>query len=47
MLEWIDRSLEDNGLISPGDKELLMVAEEPMQVCEHVIRASERQRELV
>jgi uncharacterized protein (TIGR00730 family) len=44
MLDWIDRSLEDHGLISPGDKELLMVAEEPMQVCEHVIRASERQR---
>jgi uncharacterized protein (TIGR00730 family) len=44
MLEWIDRSLEDSGLISPGDKELLMVAEEPMQVCKHVIRASERQR---
>ena len=44
MLEWIDRSLEDSGLISPGDKELLMVCDEPMQVCEHVIRASERQR---
>ena len=46
MLEWIDRSLEDNGLISRGDKELLMVCNEPMQVCEHVIRASERQRSL-
>jgi uncharacterized protein (TIGR00730 family) len=46
MLDWIDRSLEDHGLISPGDKELLMVAEKPMQVCEHVIRASERQREM-
>jgi len=45
VLEWIDRSLEDHGLISPGDKELLMVAEEPKEVCEHVIRASERQRE--
>jgi uncharacterized protein (TIGR00730 family) len=44
LLEWIDRGLEDNGLISPGDKELLVVADEPMQVCEHVIRASERQR---
>jgi len=46
MLDWIDRSLEDNGLISPGDKDLLMVADEPMQVCEHVIRASEMQREM-
>lgn len=46
MLEWIDRSLEDNRLISPGDKELLLVCDEPHQVCEHVIRASERQRAL-
>jgi uncharacterized protein (TIGR00730 family) len=44
MLEWIDRSLEDHGLISPGDKDLLVVCDEPAQVCEHVIRASERQR---
>jgi uncharacterized protein (TIGR00730 family) len=44
LLEWIDRGLEDNGLVSPGDKELLMVCDEPMQVCEHVIRASESQR---
>jgi uncharacterized protein (TIGR00730 family) len=46
LLEWIDRGLEDNGLISPGDKELLVVADEPMQVCKHVIRASEKQRAL-
>ena len=44
LLEWIDRGLEDHGLISPGDKELLVVADEPMQVCKHVMRASERQR---
>lgn len=44
MLDWIDRSLEDHGLIAPGDKELLTVAEEPMEVCERVIRASEEQR---
>lgn len=46
LLEWIDRGLEDNGLISPGDKELLMVADEPHDVCAHVIRAGERQRAL-
>jgi len=46
LLEWIDRSLEDHGLVSPGDKELLVVCDEPMQVCEHVIRASEEQRAL-
>src|SRR3954454_18438437 len=44
MLEWIDRGLEDHGLISPGDKELLVVADEPMQVCKHVMRASEMQK---
>jgi len=44
LLAWIDRGLEDHGLISPGDKELLVVCDEPMQVCEHVMRASERQR---
>jgi uncharacterized protein (TIGR00730 family) len=46
MLDWIDRSLEDNGLISPGDKELLVLCDEPAQVCEHVVCASERQRAL-
>ncbi len=46
LLEWIDQGLEDNGLISPGDKELLVVADEPMQVCRHVMRASELQRAL-
>jgi uncharacterized protein (TIGR00730 family) len=44
LLEWIDRGLEDHGLISPGDKELLVVADEPDQVCKHVMRASEEQR---
>ncbi|MGN6217256.1 MAG: TIGR00730 family Rossman fold protein [Solirubrobacterales bacterium] len=46
LLEWIDLGLEDHGLISPGDKELLVLADEPMQVCKHVMRASERQRTL-
>ena len=46
LLEWIDRGLEDHGLISPGDKELLVVADEPDQVCKHVMRASERQQAL-
>jgi uncharacterized protein (TIGR00730 family) len=46
LLEWIDRGLEDHGLISPGDKELLVVADEPEQVCKHVLRASEKQRQV-
>lgn len=45
LLDWIDDALEDNGLISTGDKELLVVADEPHDVCKHVIRASEVQRE--
>ena len=44
LLEWIERSLERHGLISPGDKELLVIADEPMQVCKHVMRAAELQR---
>jgi uncharacterized protein (TIGR00730 family) len=46
MLDWIDDVLEDDGMISPGDKELLLLADTPEQVCEHVQRASERQREM-
>jgi uncharacterized protein (TIGR00730 family) len=45
VLEWIDEALEGNGLISPGDKELLVVTDSPGDVCKHVIRASERQKE--
>jgi uncharacterized protein (TIGR00730 family) len=44
MLSWIDDSLEDDGLISPGDKELLLLADTPDEVCDHVRRASERQK---
>jgi uncharacterized protein (TIGR00730 family) len=44
LLDWIDLKLEDEGLISPGDKELLVVADEPGEVCEHVVRASVAQK---
>lgn len=43
LLGWIDSSLEDTGMISPGDKELLVVADTPSEVCEHVLRAKEQQ----
>ena len=46
MLDWIDRSLEDEAMISAGDKELLLLADTPEEVCEHVRRASEVQREM-
>ncbi len=46
MLGWIDDVLEDDGLISAGDKELLMVADTPAEVCSHVRRASDAQKEM-
>jgi uncharacterized protein (TIGR00730 family) len=44
LLDWIDTSLEDDGLIAPEDKELLVTAETPDEVCEHVVRASRAQK---
>jgi uncharacterized protein (TIGR00730 family) len=44
LLAWIDDTLEDAGLIGPADKELLVTADTPDEVCEHVSRASERQK---
>jgi len=46
LLEWIDDSLEDDGMIGPEDKELLVVANTPDEVCDHVRRASAAQKEL-
>ena len=47
LLEWIDRGLEDNGMITAADKDLLLLADTPDEVCEHVRRASEAQKELI
>ena len=44
LLDWIDNELEDAGMIGPGDKELLLTADAPGEICEHVIRASEQQK---
>jgi uncharacterized protein (TIGR00730 family) len=44
MLAWIDDVLEEQGLISSGDKELLLVADDPEEVCTHVNRAAAAQR---
>jgi uncharacterized protein (TIGR00730 family) len=46
MLSWIDDVLEDDGLVSPGDKELLLLADTPEEVCAHVTAASAKQKEL-
>jgi uncharacterized protein (TIGR00730 family) len=47
LLAWIDDTLEDDGLIGPEDKELLVTVDTPAEVCEHVLRAKERQQQLV
>jgi uncharacterized protein (TIGR00730 family) len=46
LLEWIDDILEDESLISSADKELLVVADTPEEVCEHVRRASRAQKQM-
>jgi uncharacterized protein (TIGR00730 family) len=45
LLDWIDDTLEDGGMIGPVDKELLVVADTPEEVCDHVRRASAAQKE--
>jgi predicted Rossmann-fold nucleotide-binding protein len=47
LLDWIDDTLEDLGLISPADKELLVTVDTPEEVCDHVRAASERQKRAV
>jgi uncharacterized protein (TIGR00730 family) len=44
LLDWIDESLEDTGLIAPPDLELLVTADSAAEVCGHVQRATEMQK---
>jgi uncharacterized protein (TIGR00730 family) len=46
LLDWIDTELEDAGMIAPADERLLVTADSPGEVCDHVLRARERQRGL-
>jgi uncharacterized protein (TIGR00730 family) len=46
LLAWVDDTLEEEGMIAPGDKELLVTADTPEQVCDHVQRASAMQKGL-
>ncbi len=46
LLSWIDDSLEDDGLTATADKELLVTADTPEEVCDHVLRASSIQKQL-
>jgi predicted Rossmann-fold nucleotide-binding protein len=46
LLDWIDHNLEDDGMITPQDKELLVTTDSPDEVCDHVRLASSKQKEL-
>ncbi len=45
LLAWLDH-VENDGLISPADRDLLVTADSPAEVCDHVLRASKKQKEL-
>jgi uncharacterized protein (TIGR00730 family) len=47
LLRWIDEGLDDNGLIDRADMRLLVTADTTEEICNHVRRASEAQRQLV
>ena len=44
LLDWLANDVEVDGLIAPEDDDLLILADRPEEVCDHVLRASERQR---
>ena len=46
MLAWLHEGLEEQGLVSAGDPELLSIADEPSEVCALVERACARQLDL-
>ena len=46
LLDWLANDVEVDGLIAPEDDDLLILADRPEEVCDHVLRASERQRAL-
>ena len=46
LIDWIDNDVAVDGLIGAADKELLLLADTPGEVCDHVLRAKARQREL-
>jgi uncharacterized protein (TIGR00730 family) len=46
LLDWIDDALDDAGLIARADMQLLVTADTTEEVCAHVRRASEAQKQL-
>ena len=47
LLEWVDDTLGDEGLISTADKEMLVAVDTPEEVCDHVLHACSAQHEAV
>jgi uncharacterized protein (TIGR00730 family) len=46
LLRWIDEDLDNNGLIDRADMRLLVTADTTEEICNHVRRASEAQKQL-
>jgi uncharacterized protein (TIGR00730 family) len=46
LLDWVDEELDDTSLISPPDMELLVTADSVAEICGHVQKATELQKEL-
>jgi uncharacterized protein (TIGR00730 family) len=46
LLDWIDGSLDDSGLIAPADMELLVTADSVEEICGHVEKAAALQKQL-
>jgi uncharacterized protein (TIGR00730 family) len=44
LLDWVDESLEDTGLVAPSDMELLVTADTVGEICGHVRKAREMQK---
>jgi uncharacterized protein (TIGR00730 family) len=44
LLDWVDGTLEDDGLISSADKEMLVPVDTPQEVCDRVLHACSAQR---
>src|SRR6188474_145235 len=46
LLDWIDESLDDSGLVAPADLELLVTADTVEEICGHVSKATALQKQL-
>jgi uncharacterized protein (TIGR00730 family) len=46
LLDWVDEELDDTSRISPPDMELLVTADSVAEICGHVAKATELQKQL-